>query len=109
MGPMSKIVDDLEAAATLIKMFCTCEAQPLGLPFVLTAGCLVHDRCVCHEAEQREDVAPGVQFVMWRPGHPSACLWCDSYVALLKVVAALDGETRHGLKVDYIVERNRPR
>lgn len=113
-------MDDVTAATNLIKMLCTCEPQPLGLPFVLTAGCLVHDRCVCHEVqhEHAEELVPGVRFAMWGPMFPEhvtvaegsaplECLWCASYVALLKVIGSLDEALRIRLQLAYLEARSR--
>jgi hypothetical protein len=87
---------------TLIGMLCTCQRKPLGLDFVLTAGCLVHDRCVCHELGSfaLDPVAGPV--TRQAEGTPSDCLWCESYVALLKGIGSLDELTRERLKRAYL-------
>ena len=86
-----------ERVGTIVQgMFCSCEEQPLGLPFVLTHGCLVHDSCQCHVAEH-DPV----------PSGDEACAWCDSYIALLKVIASLDESTRERMKLAYSDERSR--
>jgi len=73
-------------------MLCTCEVKPLGLDFVLTAGCILHDCCVCHDCE--------------RAGLPNdECLWCDSFVALLNGIALLGDAARERLKGAYLAER----
>lgn len=82
--------DELRATA-VETMLCSCHEKPLGLDFVLTAGCLVHDHCVCHEAEHM-------------PGD-DACQWCDSYVALLKALGSLDEATRQHVKLAYLDAR----
>lgn len=68
-------------------MLCSCQVRPLGLDFVLTTGCLVHDRCVCHEA--KHGPAPGVD---------EACAWCASYIALLTAIGSLGTSARDSLK-----------
>jgi hypothetical protein len=89
-------------AMILIDMLCTCQRKPLGLDFVLTAGCLVHDRCVCHELEGFA-LGPSVPVVTRQAeGAPSDCLWCESYVALLKGIGSLDELTRERLKRAYL-------
>lgn len=96
------MADDATTATTLIGMLCTCQPKPLGLDFILTAGCLVHDRCIC-QALEGFAVGPGVQVVTRQAdGAPSDCLWCESYVALLKSIGSLDEVTRARLKRAYL-------
>lgn len=97
--------DDTRAAVTLNDLLCTCVENLLGLDFVLTAGCIVHDRCVCNQP-QRQELGPGVEFVTWGPSAPGGdCLWCASYVALLKSIASLDEVTRERLRRAYLDAR----
>ena len=91
----------------LTNMFCTCEAKPLGLDFILTAGCLVHDHCVCHDPEHRQDIAPGASSTSRAPG-PGACMWCDAFVVLLQSIAELDGDARKHLQRLYREKRLAP-
>jgi hypothetical protein len=104
------MADDATTATTLIEMLCTCESKPLGLDFILTAGCLVHDRCACPalagfklDPEGPLLRARGVRAVT-KPTDDtlSGCLWCESFVALLKAVGSLDELTRARLKRAYL-------
>lgn len=86
----------LQQRTALLDTLCTCEQKPLGLNFVLTAGCLVHDQCSCHS---------GPSGAPLHPGEWGECLWCDSYMALLKSIASLDEVARQRLKRAYLAER----
>jgi len=79
-----------EFTSNVDDILCTCEVKPLGLDFVLTAGCLLHDHCVCHDEHEHEQ---------------PECLWCDSFIALLKTVASLDDNARQELKRAYLKAR----
>ena len=77
--------EDKALAAILNRMLCTCVAQPMGLPFTLAHGCLVHDQCVCSALEDNE-----------------GCAWCASYIDLLKAIGSLDELERARLRALYL-------
>lgn len=86
--------NDATIAAHVSDAFCSCQPNPLGLPFILTHGCLVHDACVCHTAEHDPE----------RMGD-EACAWCDSYVALLRAIGTLTEVELKVLKVKFHLVR----